>query len=294
MSFGGRVFFRREEMIYMKKTIVNERVDFGLPNFKIMIQDKAAESTEQAFHEEIEIKYFYEGKSAFSVNSNLILASAGDIAVVNPYELHYNEMVREYDGRYYFLKVGLDFLSDMPDGIDLRQILICDGKKINNHISNDKRLSVIISRVFEEMQAERPYYQLVVRSLMSEFFALLLRDYMNEEATSLSEKLDLKSIKAISPALARIHSDYGENLTVDELSELCFISKYHFCRVFKQVMNMTVVQYLVKYRIDMADAMLASTDKSVNEVGSLCGFNDESYFYRCFKKIKGRSPKKRK
>ena len=56
---------------------------------------------------------------------------------------------------------------------------------------------------------------------------------------------------------------------------------------------MTVVQYLIKYRIDMADAMLSGTGKGIHEVVTLCGFNDESYFYRCFKRIKGRSPKRR-
>lgn len=277
----------------MKLKAVNQEIDFHTSDFKIVARDQVSMTTEKAFHEEIEIKYFYGGVSAVMVNSQMVIANDGDIVVVNPYELHSNAAI-DSEGRYYLLMVGLDFFDDVSDGVNLRKLLISDGKRFNNHIKGDKRLGVIISRVIEEMRDEKPYYKLIVKNLMSEFFALLLRDHVNEGTTAFSEELDLKSIKVISPALARIHADYGERLTVDELSELCFISKYHFCRVFKQVMNMTVVQYLVKYRIDMADAMLASTDKSVNEVGSLCGFNDESYFYRCFKKIKGRSPKKRK
>lgn len=278
---------------FMKKRAVNQEIDFHVSDFKITARDQISRATEQAFHEEIEIKYLYGGDSAIMVDSKMLIAGDGDIVVVNPYELHSNAAIDGCNGRYYLLMVGLDFFDDIPDGVNLRQFLISDGKKINNHIKGDKRLGVIISRVVEEMREEKPYYRLIVKNLMSEFFALLLRDYVSDAMSPNTDLFDLKSVRVISPALAKIHSAYGEKLKVEELAELCFVSKYHFCRVFKQVMNMTVMQYLIKYRIDMADAMLNSTDKSVGEIIALCGFNDESYFYRCFKRIKGHSPKKR-
>jgi transcriptional regulator GlxA family with amidase domain len=37
--------------------------------------------------------------------------------------------------------------------------------------------------------------------------------------------------------------------------------------------------------------MLKGTNKSVNEIAYKCGFEDESYFYRCYKKVKGVPPK---
>ena len=285
---------KRQKGFKMKDTTINEQIDFHSSDFKITVCDKVSSSTELAFHEEIEIKYFYGADSAMMVNSRMLAVKEGDIVVVNPYELHSNMSIDAYDERYYLLMVGLDFFNDIPDGVNLRKFLISDGKKIVNHIKGDKRLGIIIARVIEEMRDEKPYYRLIVKNLMSEFFALLLRDHISEVDASNHETLDIKSVKVISPALARIHASYGERLTVEELAELCFVSKYHFCRVFKQVMNMTAVQYLIKYRVDMADAMLGNTDKSVGEVIALCGFNDESYFYRCFKRIKGRSPKKRK
>jgi AraC-like DNA-binding protein len=58
-------------------------------------------------------------------------------------------------------------------------------------------------------------------------------------------------------------------------------------------MGMTVVQYIVRYRLDMADFMLQAMNKNVADIATACGFEDESYFYRCYKKHKGVSPKKR-
>ena len=277
----------------MINRIKNQKIDFASDDFKIIARDQIPTEAEQAFHEEIEIKYFYEGSSTLMINSELIRAKAGDIAVVNPYELHSNVDIAGSDGRYYLIIVGLDFVLDNQPELDMRRLLVSEGKKISNLISNDKRLQSIVLRVIEEMQNKEQHYKLIVRNLMSEFFALLIRNRLQGEESEKELHLDVNGARVISPALSKIHKDCGERLTVEELADLCYISKYHFCRVFKQVMGMTVVQYIVKYRVDLAEIMLRETNKSVNEVASFCGFSDESYFYRCFKRIKGRSPKQR-
>jgi transcriptional regulator GlxA family with amidase domain len=55
-------------------------------------------------------------------------------------------------------------------------------------------------------------------------------------------------------------------------------------------MNVTPVQYLTEYRVDLAETMLKNTGNSVSDIAWKCGFEDESYFSRCYKKIKGISP----
>ena len=57
-------------------------------------------------------------------------------------------------------------------------------------------------------------------------------------------------------------------------------------------MNVTPVQYITEYRVDLAETMLKNTANSVSDIAWKCGFDDESYFSRCYKKIKGVSPKK--
>ena len=79
---------------------------------------------------------------------------------------------------------------------------------------------------------------------------------------------------------------------MDELAELCNISKYHFCRVFKNVMGVTAVRYMNGYRVDIAETLLRDGRMTVAEVAWHCGFEDDSYFYRCYKKIKGIPPGK--
>ena len=54
----------------------------------------------------------------------------------------------------------------------------------------------------------------------------------------------------------------------------------------------TPIDYLNYYRIEQACFKLATSNDSIAEIGMSCGFNDESYFIKTFKKYKGVTPKK--
>lgn len=269
-----------------------QKISFSDEDFKIEVMEKAPPGERRALHEAIEIKYFYEDRSALMINSELIIAHAGDITVVNPYEVHTTVSIDKYGGRYYLIMVDLDFLGRiLPREMDLRQFFFAEHKRIKNLIRGDRRLQDILRHLIEETAGQKKHYRHVVQSLVTELFALLLRDHVDEGEAEKSEDDRVKYVELIAPALARMHTDYARHLTVEELAALCRVTKYHFCRVFRRAMGVTAVQYLTSYRIDLAEAMLRDAGRSIREVAFACGFEDESYFYRCYKKYKGRSPK---
>ena len=151
-------------------------------------------------------------------------------------------------------------------------------------------MQTIILRIVEEVSEKKEHYRLIVYSLMSELFALLLREEINQDKSRVSRFDGIKRANLIAPALSKIFADYDKRITIDELANLCKISKYHFCRMFKEEMGITAVQYITRYRIALAEALLADENKNVDEIAYQCGFDDLSYFYRCYKKIKGSSP----
>lgn len=271
---------------------VTQKIVFADEDFKIYVQDHLSEHVDKAFHEEIEIKYYYEGESAVSIGSEVILAKAGDITIANPYEAHSSLSISENGGRYRLIIVDLDFLTAANrDSIDLRRILISEEKRFYNHI-RDERLGAILRRIGEEMNAKAEYYKTVVQSLANEFFALLLREYTRQSSASVNTSASMKRMKIIAPALSYIHLHYAKRFSVEELAGACSISKYHFCRLFKEIIGLTPVQYITRYRIDVAEIMLKMGTGSITEIAWQCGFEDESYFYRCYKKLKGIAPGK--
>ena len=88
---------------------------------------------------------------------------------------------------------------------------------------------------------------------------------------------------SILPALNYIHEHYGENISLDQLTEICLISKPHLIRCFKKDLKCTPHEYLLSYRLRQAKQMLANTDASIETISENCGFNSISHFSRAFR-----------
>lgn len=268
-----------------------QRIVFSSEDFKISITKKQSEGYAKNFHEELEIKYYYEGSSAVMIDREVLSVKSGDIVIVNPYEIHTNVNMGSYDGKYYLLILDLDFFAEnSPKGLSLRNELITNGKKFVNKIENDNRLSKIIVKVFEEITLKKEYYKMVVVSLMTEFFALLLRERVNADKQREKKGAPHRRAELIAPALSKIFRDYQKEITIEDLAKECNISKFHFCRVFKEEMKVTPIVYLNNYRISIAEVLLKERNMTLSEIAEGCGFNDVSYFYRCYKSVKGYSP----
>lgn len=273
---------------------------FADENFPIRIDLKRAshiddvEDARRALHEAIEIKYFYEGSSTLLVGRKTVVARAGDVIVINPYEFHAT-VNDENCGKYHLFMISTDFFigndSEIPD---LVHKLLSGQLSFVTHFERDESLCRILSLLMQEMQAQNPYFRIAVRGLAMELLSHLLRHGVPSSPTDDSRAHAARHYAVVEPALRRIRDGYAERLTVEELSHLCAVSKFHFCRVFKAVTGMTVMQYINDYRLTIADVTLKNTDRTVSQISHLCGFEDESYFCRCYKKRFGYPAGKRR
>ena len=284
----------------MKLENRHEKLRFARRDFPILwqynkgraelLKDRASVRT---WHEEIEIKFFTEGTSTLLIDTNAIVTKPGDIVVINPFEFHSTLNIGETTGVYHLLMIGMDFFSSKNlDNFDMKNLFLGGRVKFNNLIKDNPQVERIIKNLVDELQNERPSYELAVRGLVLQLFALLLRDEVNEVLNEDVPHDNARVYKLIEPAVEYIRSKYYEEITVEKLAALCRMSKYHFCRIFKRATNMTMVQYLTEYKLSIADIMLKNYDMSIAENAHVSGFDDESYFSRCYKKSRGISPQK--
>ena len=94
----------------------------------------------------------------------------------------------------------------------------------------------------------------------------------------------------INKVVEYICNNIFHEMTIDEICAAIHVSKYHFCRSFRATMNMTVMDYILKTRIVMAETMLRKERYSVTEISERCGFSSISYFCRAFKEETGKTP----
>ncbi len=68
------------------------------------------------------------------------------------------------------------------------------------------------------------------------------------------------------------------------------ISEDYLTRIFRKEIGISPWDYLNRYRIQIASRLLLETGSSISEIASLTGFQDQAYFCRVFRKVKGFPP----
>ena len=256
---------------------------------KVSSADKVVSLTgNNALHEEIEIKCFYEGSATLLIGSQTVPVKAGDVVVINPYEFHATVNTGEDKGKYHLFMLPLDYFSGVPE-LDLRRVLFAEEKQFITHYT-DPRLHGFFMQAAEEFRQKQDTGDLLLRSLLMAAFALLLQNGLAETENAAPKKA-LRSYLVIEPALRCIKNEYGRVMTVEELAKLCNVSKHYFCRVFKSITGKSVMEYLRDFRLRVANVLLTSTDRSISDIAACCGFDSSNYFSRCYRKCYGHSPR---
>lgn len=145
-----------------------------------------------------------------------------------------------------------------------------------------------LSRISECPEHELEKHALFVRSRLLMVWELMFSHGKSNRKNLLEENA---AFERLAPVVKYMKENYAYEITLAELAQLIPMSEGQFCRVFKQNMKMSPMQYLLRYRILQSCHLLHETDKKIGEIANLTGFNNISYFNKVFLKIIGCTPK---
>ncbi|MDR0910864.1 MAG: AraC family transcriptional regulator [Spirochaetaceae bacterium] len=99
-----------------------------------------------------------------------------------------------------------------------------------------------------------------------------------------------------SPVIRRVLKYIDKNLDDEELKRetICDelnINSDYLTHAFQKQTGMTVTEYIQAERLKYAAELLLSSDKNIGDIGSDCGYYDQNYFSRLFKKYYGKTPR---
>ena len=161
-------------------------------------------------------------------------------------------------------------------------------------LTRNNRCTSSIRQMFyhikQECEEKKPCYQTEVRNSVISILINIFRnyDYANFTTDSPTSHADIHNLQK---AIAFINENFCEDISLDDIAQAAYISKYHFSRLFKSVYNMTVWDYINIKRIDEAIHLLGSSDENITIIAMKSGFNSVTNFNRIFKKVKGCVPK---
>ena len=102
----------------------------------------------------------------------------------------------------------------------------------------------------------------------------------------------LKHADTVYKVIDFIKNNYHRHITLEELSSATYISKTYLSTLFKKETGYSIWEYINDVRVNRAQSLLANSDLSIVEISRMCGFEDQSYFTKVFRKIAGITPKK--
>ncbi|MBQ8387887.1 MAG: helix-turn-helix transcriptional regulator [Clostridia bacterium] len=99
-----------------------------------------------------------------------------------------------------------------------------------------------------------------------------------------------RGFRTVEKGIEYLEKDEGQELSVDEIARMCFVTPAYFRRLFREYSGMSPREYRTRRRIERAKDMMERTELSVESLSELLGYSDPSYFCRVFKKETGMSP----
>ena len=79
-------------------------------------------------------------------------------------------------------------------------------------------------------------------------------------------------------------------MSIDEIATMAAMSRFHFIRQFKAVFGDTPVRFRTRMRLEMAQHLLVTSDRSVTDICMAVGYSSLGSFSTLFARRFGRSP----
>ncbi|NRG28254.1 response regulator [Bacillus circulans] len=87
-----------------------------------------------------------------------------------------------------------------------------------------------------------------------------------------------------------IDEHYHENITRDNIAKIVYLSPDYITRIFKKEKGLSLVNYIIKKRVDIAKELLIQTTLPVHIISDKVGYGNYSYFTKLFKKETNYTP----
>jgi AraC-like DNA-binding protein len=244
--------------------------------------------------------YIDKGEGHVYNSENKILLEEGYLYIIPSFTLC-NLSCNNYLSQYF-----IQFFEDSPDGISLftNNRKFAKIKANNLDIENFKRLLNLnpgrgINRsdnpkVYEKNNYYREYQELNKLQNISHYMETqgILLQLISRFLTP--ETYKQKNISAIPSkildAISYIQVNLNKHITVAHLAERANQNIDYFSRVFHQYTGERPIKYINDKRIERAQYLITTTNKSYLDIAEETGFENLPYFSRIFKKVTGMTP----
>lgn len=257
------------------------------------IKDKVNKEFDFHYHDFNKIIIFLSGKVTYLIEGKTYYLKPWDILLVNNHDLHKPIVDSCEPYERIIIWINLKFLEAYNyDKCDLQTCFNLVNEKRINLIrlskEDENRLRALILMLEASLKSKEFGSKLLSKTLFIQLIIYLNRLYMEEDY--LKDSKALKYDPQIDSLLKYINENLNKKLSIEELAQKFYLSRYYLMHKFKAETGYTIHSYINQKKLIMAAERIRE-GQDINKAAYDCGFTDYSTFLRAFKRMFNKSPK---
>lgn len=264
-----------------------EKTGYLKEDFRLFhINDQTKKDFSYHYHDFHKIIVFISGKVTYHIEGKAYHLKPRDILLVSQGAIHKPEIDPSVPYERYIFWIR--------DDLSCQELNTCF-QKANDRSFNlvradsalQERLKDLLPEIEQTLQ-NKHFGDTVLRdALFTQFMIYINRIFLR--TSSFPDKKTYSSDTQVEQLLKYINRNLSENLSIDQLAERFFLSKYHMMRKFKNETGYTIHNYITSKRLLMARSLI-SQGIPVMKAALASGFRDYTTFVRAYKKQFGKAP----
>ena len=264
-----------------------EKTGYLKEDFRLFhINDQTKKDFSYHYHDFHKIIVFISGKVTYHIEGKAYHLKPRDILLVSQGAIHKPEIDPSvpYERSIFWIR----------DDLSCQELNTCF-QKANDRSFNlvradsalQERLKDLLPEIEQTLQ-NKHFGDTVLRNALFTQFMIYINRIFLRTSSSPDEKT-YSSDTQVEQLLKYINRNLSENLSIDQLANRFFFSKYHMMRKFKNETGYTIHNYITSKRLLMARSLI-SQGMPVMKAAQASGFHDYTTFVRAYKKQFGKAP----
>jgi AraC-like DNA-binding protein/mannose-6-phosphate isomerase-like protein (cupin superfamily) len=231
------------------------------------------------FHNHYVVGFIEKGKRYLYCGNRQQTIEPGDLLLFGPHDCHACEQADAQP---------LDYRC-----INIQPEVMCNAAEEITSCSEPPIFKAPVVFHSELIPLLRELHQMIMRKEhdfhKEEIFFFFMKQLLEDHTLQKTPDVEAGSMDASARICAHLERNYAKAITLDELSKIAGLSKYHMLRLFTKEKGISPYSYLETIRIDHAKMLLQQGVSPIN-VAMETGFADQSHFCNFFKKFIGLTP----
>lgn len=232
------------------------------------------------------------GTVIWNTESHKTLVSAGDGIFINSQQVHMARPLGK-EAAFFCIDISPDFLCPEKGSLlyqkNIQPVLeetSLDQKLITRQTPQGTEILTQLSQMADAFDRKSDGYEF---DLLSGIFKLWknLQIYLDPDIRSISTTGDDRFKKM----LLYLQKNHSFDFCLDDMASQIGLSRSECCRYFKRKSGQTISDYLRQYRIHRSLELLTESEASISQIAQRCGFSNQSYYTKEFRRITGTTPK---